>query len=693
MRHRVPARHDPHEGVHARGRGRRARRLPPQGLPVEGPRRPPPDDPGRARRLHRAAASASTCARPRARPRCATRPSTWSRRSSTATSSAAGGTTSCRSRRSTASSSPTTRSRAPRCSSRSSSSPARAPAAARRPTSSSSPSCSATAWSWPTPPAARRSTAPTSRRRRGPRTATAAGRRGTTRCSRTTPSSGSACASRSTPRTTQARLLLARVGPAVDAELVDGDPGRPAARRGRPWSPSGAAWPSCTARCARRWPRSRAPLADDARRLLTVAGSLVRQGVWIIGGDGWAYDIGFGGLDHVLSQRPQREHPRPRHRGVLQHRRPGVEVDPPRRRRQVRGRRARRPARRTSAPSPGPTGTCTSPRSSMGANELQTTKALLEADAWPGPSLVIAYSTCIAHGIDMSKSMSHQKDAVKSGYWPLYRFQPSEIDDGQPFKLDSHRPSIPVRDFVATETRFAILERTHPDRAARAGRAGAGRRRRAVALLRAARRHAPHGPPRAPPPTCSPRWRTTPATATTPRSTRDRPRHHLPRAWSCGRPIVASASPAHRRPRHRPRRSRTPAPPPSCCRRCSKRRSCTRRSQLTGALEAGSEHFAEALDYFPAIDDVRRRGRPLPGRPSSASRAASTIPVIASLNATSAGGWVRYAELLGVGRRRRHRAQPLPRRRRPAPDRGATSRPPTSTSSPRCGPACGCRSR
>jgi pyruvate-ferredoxin/flavodoxin oxidoreductase len=102
---------------------------------------------------------------------------------------------------------------------------------------------------------------------------------------------------------------------------------------------------------------------------------------------------------------------------------------------------------------------------SMGANDLQATKALLEADAWPGPSLVIAYSTCIAHGIDMSKSMTHQKDAVRSGYWPLYRFRPSDVEDGQPFHLDSKAPSIPVADFVATETRFAILARTHPDRA------------------------------------------------------------------------------------------------------------------------------------------------------------------------------------------------------------------------------------
>jgi pyruvate-ferredoxin/flavodoxin oxidoreductase len=101
----------------------------------------------------------------------------------------------------------------------------------------------------------------------------------------------------------------------------------------------------------------------------------------------------------------------------------------------------------------------------MGANELQATKALLEADAWPGPSLVIAYSTCIAHGIDMSRSMSHQKDAVKSGYWPLYRFHPTDAGDGRPFALDSHTPSIPVRDFMADEARFAVLDRTDPARA------------------------------------------------------------------------------------------------------------------------------------------------------------------------------------------------------------------------------------
>ena len=101
----------------------------------------------------------------------------------------------------------------------------------------------------------------------------------------------------------------------------------------------------------------------------------------------------------------------------------------------------------------------------IGANDVQATKALLEADAWPGPSLVIAYSTCIAHGIDMSKSMSHQKDAVRSGYWPLYRFHPTEDGDGTPFHLDSRPPSMRVADFAASEVRFAVLERSDPETA------------------------------------------------------------------------------------------------------------------------------------------------------------------------------------------------------------------------------------
>jgi pyruvate-ferredoxin/flavodoxin oxidoreductase len=205
--------------------------------------------------------------------------------------------------------------------------------------------------------------------------------------------------------------------------------------------------------------------AADARHLLALAGDLVRRGVWIIGGDGWAYDIGFGGLDQVLSSG--------RNVNILVL---DTEVY------SNTGGQASKATPRGAVAKFAAAGKSTSKKDlgaiaraygdvyvaqiAMGANDAQATRALLEADAWPGPSLVIAYSTCIAHGIDMAKSMSHMKDAVKSGYWPLYRFHPSEVEDGQPFKLDSQPPSIPVRDFVASETRFAILGRTDPERAA-----------------------------------------------------------------------------------------------------------------------------------------------------------------------------------------------------------------------------------
>jgi pyruvate-ferredoxin/flavodoxin oxidoreductase len=234
----------------------------------------------------------------------------------------------------------------------------------------------------------------------------------------------------------------------------------------------------------------------DAAHLLALVDSLVRQSVWIIGGDGWAYDIGFGGLDHVLSTgrdvnllvldtevysntggQASKATPRAAVAKFAAAGKPSAKKD--------LGAIARA------------YGNVYVAQISMGANELQATKAFVEADAWPGPSLVIAYSTCIAHGIDMSKSMSHQKDAVKSGYWPLYRFQPTETEGGQPFRLDSHTPSIPIRDFVATETRFAILERTQPERAARLAalaQADADERWRYYTQLAGMERTVPHVP-------------------------------------------------------------------------------------------------------------------------------------------------------------------------------------------------------
>jgi pyruvate-ferredoxin/flavodoxin oxidoreductase len=203
---------------------------------------------------------------------------------------------------------------------------------------------------------------------------------------------------------------------------------------------------------------------EPARHLLAIADTLVRNGIWIIGGDGWAYDIGFGGLDHVLSTG--------RNVNILV-----LDTEVYSNTGGQSSKATPRAAVAKFAASGKPVGkkdlgaiaraygNVYVAQISMGANDLQATKALLEADAWPGPSLVIAYSTCIAHGIDMSKSMTHQKDAVRSGYWPLYRFHPTETEHGQPFSLDSKQPSIPVADFVETETRFAILKRTDPQRA------------------------------------------------------------------------------------------------------------------------------------------------------------------------------------------------------------------------------------
>ncbi len=204
--------------------------------------------------------------------------------------------------------------------------------------------------------------------------------------------------------------------------------------------------------------------ATAARHLLALTGGLTRKGVWIIGGDGWAYDIGFGGLDHVLSSG--------RNVNILVL---DTEVY------SNTGGQASKATSRGAVAKFAAAGKASAKKDlgaiaraygnvyvaeiAIGANDLQATKAMLEADAWPGPSLVIAYSTCIAHGIDMATSMSHQKDAVRSGYWPLYRFQPSEAEHGIPFKLDSKQPSMPIAEFIASEARFAVLARTHPERA------------------------------------------------------------------------------------------------------------------------------------------------------------------------------------------------------------------------------------
>jgi pyruvate-ferredoxin/flavodoxin oxidoreductase len=199
--------------------------------------------------------------------------------------------------------------------------------------------------------------------------------------------------------------------------------------------------------------------AAGAARLASLADDLVRTSVWIVGGDGWAYDIGFGGLDHVLASG--------RNVNVLVldtevYSNTGGQASKATPRGAVArfasgGKRtAKKDLGRLAAAYDG----VYVAQVALGANELQTVKAVLEADAWPGPSLVIAYATCVEHGIDMACSMTHQKDIVRSGHWALYRHRPGGGS------VDTRAPTLPFDEFEASEERFARLLRNDPDGAA-----------------------------------------------------------------------------------------------------------------------------------------------------------------------------------------------------------------------------------
>ncbi len=202
------------------------------------------------------------------------------------------------------------------------------------------------------------------------------------------------------------------------------------------------------------------------RRLEAVADSLVETSVWIVGGDGWAYDIGFGGLDHVLASG--------RNVNILVL---DTEVY------SNTGGQASKSTPRAAIAKYAAGGKATGKKDlgqiamsygnvyvaqiAMGANPTQTVKAFAEAEQHEGVSLIIAYSPCIAHGIEMATQMTHQKEATESGYWPLYRYDPAREDVGEPgLRLDSRKPTLRFTDFARKEARFAMLGRANPDRAA-----------------------------------------------------------------------------------------------------------------------------------------------------------------------------------------------------------------------------------
>ena len=235
--------------------------------------------------------------------------------------------------------------------------------------------------------------------------------------------------------------------------------------------------------------RLRGHETDAARDLLAVADTLVRRSVWIVGGDGWAYDICFGGLDHVLASG---------HNVKL------LILDT-----EVYSNTGGQSSKATplgAAAKFASGGKATAKKDigaiamsyghvyvaeiAMGASDQQTLRALLEAESYDGPALIIAYSHCIAHGIDMAKGMTQQKLAVESGHWPMYRFDPRLAAKGEnPLQLDSSPPKLLLKDYIYNESRYRMLLQSHPEEAARLlDRAQAHVVQRWKALARAAGR-------------------------------------------------------------------------------------------------------------------------------------------------------------------------------------------------------------
>jgi pyruvate-ferredoxin/flavodoxin oxidoreductase len=202
-----------------------------------------------------------------------------------------------------------------------------------------------------------------------------------------------------------------------------------------------------------------------SRDLLSLADVLVKRSVWIIGGDGWAYDIGYGGLDHVLASG--------RNVNILVldtevYSNTGGQASKSTPRAAVAkfAMAGKAMAKKDLGLIAMSYGNVYVARIAMGANDQQTLKAVLEAEAYDGPSLIIAYSHCINHGIDMAKGLEQQKLAVQSGYWPMYRYNPTLVALGQnPLVIDSKEATISLEQYAYNETRYRMLVQSDETRA------------------------------------------------------------------------------------------------------------------------------------------------------------------------------------------------------------------------------------
>jgi pyruvate-ferredoxin/flavodoxin oxidoreductase len=257
----------------------------------------------------------------------------------------------------------------------------------------------------------------------------------------------------------QARELLQRVAPQLDGVLVDGLLNATQVDEADIYEQR------------ERVTQLKAALAGvehpDATHLLELADYLVKKSVWLIGGDGWAYDIGYGGLDHVLASG--------KNVNILVldtevYSNTGGQTS----KATPLGAVAKFSAggkpiiKKDLAMMAMAYGNAYVAQVAFGAKDVQTLRAFIDAESYDGPSLIIAYSPCIAHGVDLSNNLRQQGLAVNSGHWSLFRYDPRLVEKGEsPLHMDSKPPSIPYEEFTSTETRFAVLTRTHPDDAAR----------------------------------------------------------------------------------------------------------------------------------------------------------------------------------------------------------------------------------
>jgi pyruvate-ferredoxin/flavodoxin oxidoreductase len=201
----------------------------------------------------------------------------------------------------------------------------------------------------------------------------------------------------------------------------------------------------------------------EAKSLLSLADNLVKRSVWIMGGDGWAYDIGYGGLDHVLAS-GKNVNILVLDTEVYSNTGGQMSKSTPRAAVAKFAAGGKPTAKKDLAMLAITYGNVYVAKIAMGYNDLQTIRAFIEAEAYDGPSIIIAYSHCIAHGIDMTTGMQNQKAAVESGYWPIFRYNPLLKEQGQnPFKLDSKEPKIKLSDFIYMETRYKMLTKSHPE--------------------------------------------------------------------------------------------------------------------------------------------------------------------------------------------------------------------------------------